>query len=504
MLRPPAGEAPLRSRQFGHVFKRFSLAASSAAGVEAILDACLEALAVLTGTNAAAAFLFEPDREIRRARGDIERLPETARDVAAGSQLRVIRMRYEDADVGTLCWRNEDAESEAEAWMLDVLASRAADAVVQVRTREQLEQGIRDRDDALAMVAHDLRNPLGVVMMGATAMLQRGDASARRTAERVLRAAQRAESLVRDLVDVSLIEAGQFRVEPQPLEPARLVLAALDSQQELVGRASIILATDLAPDLPLVDADEARTLEVLENLIGNAVKFTRAGGTITVGTSASGDAVLFWVRDNGEGIPPDHVAHLFDRFWRAREGDRRGAGLGLTICKAIVEAHGGRIWAESRAGEGTTIFFTLSTSATASVRDAESAVSILLVDDRPENLMALSAILDKPEYRLVTAQSGPDALRLALRERFALVLLDIAMPGMTGLEVAKHLQELERSRGTPIIFVTAFGDDPEEVHRAYAAGGVDYLVKPLDPEIVRKKVAVFVDLSRDRQASSTR
>jgi CheY-like chemotaxis protein len=127
--------------------------------------------------------------------------------------------------------------------------------------------------------------------------------------------------------------------------------------------------------------------------------------------------------------------------------------------------------------------------------------NILLVDDRPENLLALQSILERPDYRLVSADSGEKALRLALREQFAVALIDIAMPGMNGLEVASHLKELERSRDIPIIFVTAFGDDPEEIHRAYAAGGADYLVKPLDAEIVKKKVAVFVDLSRRHHES---
>jgi signal transduction histidine kinase/CheY-like chemotaxis protein len=506
MLPSPAGEARLRSRQFAQVFKQFSASASSARKSEEILDACLEAVAGLTGTGAAAAFVGQPDQEIRRAVGEAAALPETAsaaRDgVETGSQLRLLSMRYEDTEVGLLCWRADDPEDDPDEWMVDVLASRAADAIVQLRARERLEQAIRSRDDALGMVAHDLRNPLGIVMMGASALLQRGGSSyAQRTAERVLRAAQRAVTLVRDLVDVSLIEAGQFRVQTHPLEPARLVLAALDAQQELVGRASIILATDLAPDLPMVEADEERTLEVLDNLIGNAVKFTRVGGTITVGTSAVGEEILFWVRDNGEGISTDHFDHLFDRFWQARKHDRRGAGLGLTICKAIVEAHGGRIWAESQAGQGTTIFFSLPVSATTSVRAPTSDASILIVDDRIENLIALKAILDAPGYRLVTAQSGPEALKLVLREDFSLALLDIAMPGMTGLDVAAHFQELERTRQMPIIFVTAFGDDPEEVRRAYAAGGVDYLVKPLDPDVVRKKVAVFVDLNRHREGS---
>ncbi len=259
----------------------------------------------------------------------------------------------------------------------------------------------------------------------------------------------------------------------------------------------MIVAADVSPNLPPLLGDEERLLDVLENLIGNAVKFTSVGGSITVGASRQEREILIWVKDSGSGIAPDHLPHIFDRFWQARKKERRGIGLGLSICKAIVEAHNGRIWAESAVGVGTTVFFTVPAASPSQPRTEVSEIAnILLVDDRPENLLALTAILERPDYRLVTAKSGEEALALALHERFAVALLDIAMPGMNGLEVAVHLKELERSRDISIIFVTAFGDDPEEVHRAYSAGAADYLVKPLDAEIVRKKVAVFVDLSR--------
>jgi len=284
-----------------------------------------------------------------------------------------------------------------------------------------------------------------------------------------------------------------------------LILTALESQQSLAGQTSVIINTDVAPALPPVDADEERILQVLENLVGNALKFTPPGGVVTVAAARAEDPawVVFSVRDTGPGIAGEHLLRVFDRFYQAQSADRRGSGLGLAICKAIVEAHGGSIWAESEPGKGATFLFTLPSAVErreGTPVEVEPA-SILLVDDKAENLTALAAILDRPDYRLVTATSGEEALRLALRDRFAAALIDVAMPRMNGFEVATHLKTLERSRHIPIIFITAFGEDPEEIHRAYAAGGADYLVKPLDPEIVRKKVAVFVELSRKRYDS---
>ena len=375
-------------------------------------------------------------------------------------------------------------------------------AVAEVENLRQvvasLEEAVQARDTVLSVVAHDLRNPLNVISLAANSLLQRLPTStARRPVERIVRSAHRAQRMVRDLLAISALETGQFVLEVKPIETAGLIFAALESQQGVAAEASIILATDLSPDLPAMHGDEERLLEVLENLVGNAVKFTAAGGSITVGASARDHAVLVWVKDNGAGIAPEQMPHIFDRFWQARKKERRGIGLGLSICKAIVEAHEGRIWAESQPGGGTTLFFTVPASNQPPTSTEKKPIAnILLVDDRPENLTSLTAILERPDYNLVTARSGKEALEVVLRDRFSVALIDIAMPGMNGFEVAQHLKELKRSRDIPIIFVTAFGNDPEEIHRAYAAGGADYLVKPLDPEIVRKKVAVFVELAR--------
>jgi signal transduction histidine kinase/ActR/RegA family two-component response regulator len=399
--------------------------------------------------------------------------------------------------------RAERVLAEPEQRLLVTVAAQASAVVVRHREREALGDAVRSRDDVLSVVAHDLQNPLNVITLGATSLLPRlTDSSVRRSVERILKAAQRADRLIRDLLEIGKIESGRFSIEPRRVEPAHVILSAVESQQSLAADASVILATDLSPDLPPLEADEERILEVLENLLGNALKFTGRGGTITVGASRRGEEIEVWVKDTGAGIAPEELPHIFNRFWQARKKARRGSGLGLTICKAIVEAHGGRIWAESTPGVGTTMLFTLPAAAAARSGPREVA-NILIVDDRPENLLSLTAILQRPDYNLVTARSGEEALSLALRQRFVVALMDVAMPGMSGLEVAVHLKQLERSRDIPIIFITAFGDDPGEIHRAYSAGGADYLVKPLDPEIVRKKVAVFVNLSGRREGTES-
>ena len=360
-----------------------------------------------------------------------------------------------------------------------------------------LKEAVSARDRALAVVAHDLRNPLGVIVQSAEFLLRDlDDPKARRHVERIARVANRAVDLVANLLDVAAFDQGKILIEKRPTDLSKLVLAVMESEQTLASRQSVITSMDMSPDVSSVDADAGRIRTVLENLIANSLKFTPAGGTITVGASLEGSEVRIWVKDTGSGVAEEDLPHLFDRFWQARKKDRRGTGLGLGICKAIVDAHGGRIWAESVLGHGTTMTFTLPLGPASGVAAEGAPVNILLVDDKPENLVALQAILERPDYRFLLAGSGADALRIALRDSFDVALVDVVMPDMSGLEVAGHLKTLERCRDVPILFITALGNDPKAIHRAYDAGAADYLVKPLDPEIVRKKVAFFVNLSR--------
>ena len=196
---------------------------------------------------------------------------------------------------------------------------------------------------------------MAAITMAATALRRRGPEGERRSLkpiEAIIRAAGRMNRLIGDLLDVSLIEAGQLGVERARVSTRQLLADSVEAQRPLASSASLEMRLELADDLPDVWGDQHRLLQVLENLVGNAIKFTPVQGRITVGAAPREGEVLFWVADTGSGISPDGLPHVFDRFWQARKGARQGAGLGLPITRGIIEAHGGRIWVESTLGRG--------------------------------------------------------------------------------------------------------------------------------------------------------
>ncbi|HEU0053153.1 MAG TPA: HAMP domain-containing sensor histidine kinase, partial [Longimicrobium sp.] len=210
---------------------------------------------------------------------------------------------------------------------------------------------------------HDLRNPLNAVLTGAAILDELGDPDRwtereRRQLHAIRNSAQQMASLIQDLVEVVAMEAGSRALVPERVEPEALLEGVAELYGEVAARQGIRLTARPA-SLPAVWADRGRLLQVFGNLLGNALKFTPAGGSVTLGGAAQGGSVRFFVADSGPGIPPEHLPRVFDRFWQARRGERGGVGLGLAIARGIVEAHGGRIWVESAPGSGSTFFFTV-------------------------------------------------------------------------------------------------------------------------------------------------
>jgi chemotaxis family two-component system sensor kinase Cph1 len=229
--------------------------------------------------------------------------------------------------------------------------------------REQ--QAVRARDDLVAVVSHDLRGPLAVIQMQAALLLRTGidkeepSLRLRASAERVQKAVDRMNALIRDLLDLARIEAGRFDVRPRPEGIREIVDEALIIAYPLAEAKRIVIEVEEVSEDGSVAADRERVFQVLANLTGNAIKFTPEGGKIVLRAEARSHEVLFTVADTGPGIPSEQLPHIFDRYWQARRTAHQGTGLGLYIAKGIVEAHGGRIWAESVPGAGARFYFTL-------------------------------------------------------------------------------------------------------------------------------------------------
>jgi signal transduction histidine kinase len=244
------------------------------------------------------------------------------------------------------------------------LARVAATAIDNARLYQRAQEAIRARDEVLRVVSHDLRNPVGAVRMGAEFLIdelggQLGDGALGRTLHTIRRAADRANRMIDDLLDISRIEAGRLAIEPAPESMAPLLEEAVEMHRRAAGEQEVELSLCVEEPLPPVVVDRDRIVQVLGNLIGNALKFTPPGGRVEVGAATEGEEVVCWVADTGAGIAPEQLPHLFDRFWQARPTDRRGLGLGLAIVKGLVAAHGGRIGVESEPGRGSRFRFTL-------------------------------------------------------------------------------------------------------------------------------------------------
>ena len=248
--------------------------------------------------------------------------------------------------------------------LAEEVARRAALAVDNARLYGEARRAAKTREDVLAFVSHDLRNSLATILLNASSVLEspateRLDPGDREQIEWIARASEQMNHLIEDLLDVTRIESGHLTVEPRP-QPADLVVAEAHSTLQPIAKAKgVRLESWVETETPRVLADGGRVLQVFTNLVGNAIKFTPEGGSVTIRGGPHEDRACFSVQDTGIGISTDHLSHVFDRYWQAKHTRRGGTGLGLAISRGIVEAHGGELWAESTEGEGTTFYFTL-------------------------------------------------------------------------------------------------------------------------------------------------
>jgi signal transduction histidine kinase len=256
------------------------------------------------------------------------------------------------------------------------LARRASLAIDNARLYLESQQAVRAREEVLAIVSHDLRNPLNAVTLG-TSLLETSTSLSdedREQIETIFVSAKRMARLIDDLLDVTRLEVGKrLPIEPSSVDPAELAREAEDLFRAQAAAASVSIDFEVEEVLPPVYADRHRVLQVFSNLIGNSLKFTPPGGRVKVRAQTRAEEILFCVSDTGAGIPKENLGDIFSPYWQAKRTERMGAGLGLAIAKGVVEAHGGRIWVESAPGEGTTFYFTLPVDARAITSAAGSA-----------------------------------------------------------------------------------------------------------------------------------
>jgi len=241
------------------------------------------------------------------------------------------------------------------------VCQRAAMAMENARLYSESQRANRAREELLAIVSHDLRNPLNTIVASA-GMLQRTAPSAeqaRKPVHTILRAAERMERLIGDLLDFAQINAGRLVVTQQPFEARSVVHDSLEMFKPLAAEKQVRLVSDVREEGAQLYCDRDRVLQIFSNLLGNAIKFTPEAGSVTVRAERSGPELTFAVSDTGPGIREEHLACIWQRFWSVKQPQMTGVGLGLPIATGLVEAHGGRIWAESPVGAGTTFYFTL-------------------------------------------------------------------------------------------------------------------------------------------------
>ena len=370
--------------------------------------------------------------------------------------------------------------------------------VVTMQDLAPLRELDRLRVEFLSMVSHELRTPLTSIKGSAATVLGAKpalDPAEMREFFRIVDdQADHMRGLIGDLLDAGRIDSGTLSVYPEPAEVAVLLDQARNTFLSAGGRHSVLI--DLPPDLPRAMADRRRIVQVLNNLFSNASRHAPESSPIRVAAVREGVHVAISVADGGRGIARERLPHLFRRHAGLAGGDHEGAlgaaGLGLAICKGLVEAHGGRIRAASGGvGQGTEVTFTLPVADVAGEdaaagfaaggpparRDGPERTPILVVDDDPKTLRYVRDALAGSEFAPLVTGDPEEVSGLIRTGRPRLVLLDMMLPGTDGIELMERVPELA---DMPVIFISGYGRD-ETIARAFEAGAVDYIVKPFSP-----------------------
>jgi PAS domain S-box-containing protein len=383
------------------------------------------------------------------------------------------------------------------------------------QARNDAEEANRLKDEFLATLSHELRNPLNVILGYAEVLLRSEEAKAsafvKRAAEILKRNALAQSQLVRDLLDLSRLHRGKLSLNREVVSLMTMIANAVETVQAEANAKGVELNVVTPEEVLFVDADPLRIEQVVWNLLNNSVKFTPAGGKVTIWIGSEDNQALVSVEDTGEGIEPSFIPHVFEMFRQADATNSRrhaGLGIGLALVQQLMQLHNGTVEVSSR-GRGHGAEFTIklplsreSKQSVTSVQQTDDAalseMRILVVDDSVDSVEMLRRLFEMDGAIVNTARSGPEALQIARSEQFDVILSDISMPGMDGFELLRLLRDIPSARDTPVLAITGFGR-AEDVARANAEGFFTHVTKPID---LAQLVATLQEL-REKNKSGT-
>jgi PAS domain S-box-containing protein len=361
--------------------------------------------------------------------------------------------------------------------------------------RAEAEKANRLKDEFLATLSHELRNPLNVILGYAEVLLRSDEARTsqfvRRAAEVLKRNALAQSRLVRDLLDLSRLHIGKLSLNYEVVSLTTIINNAVETVSSEAALKQIEIRIEGAEEVIFVNADPLRFEQIIWNLLNNAVKFTPVGGTVTIRLGSEHGRARITVEDTGPGVEPQFLPHVFEMFRQADGSSSRphgGMGIGLALVKQLIELHGGTVAAASTLGQGAS--FTIELSATGEKEgspgyspQAEAGIlshmRILIVDDSADTIDMLRKLFEMDGAFVATASGAAEALEIAGEKDFDAVLSDISMPGMDGFEFVRRLRELTRHKDVPVLAITGFGR-PVDVERAEAEGFFSHVTKPID------------------------
>jgi signal transduction histidine kinase len=386
---------------------------------------------------------------------------------------------------------------ERRRWEMERLREEAAN---EKRIATELGVAARRKDEFLAMLGHELRNPLAPILNALEAMRQAPNEPATVAAmhDIVVRQVHHISRLVDDLLDVARIERGKIQLRKQELELSTIIARAVDGTRAVIDARGHQLEVAL-PEAPLwVDADATRLEQVLANLLNNAAKYTKPGGRIWLSAALEGDQAVVRVRDTGVGISTEMLPHVFDLFAQAdRSLDRSegGLGIGLTLVRRLMELHGGAITAHSEGlGRGSEFVARLPAvwkphppraAPTPNSAATRRTTRVLIVDDNRDAADSLATLLKMEGHEVCQVYDGPSALEAARQQRPAIIFLDLGLPGMDGYEVARQLRKQHDMKKSLLIALTGYGQE-EDRRRCHDAGFDLHMVKPVELVTLRE------------------